>query len=102
MPPPPTPPPRRPAHYSRQLAVAMEMPFALVGAVLIGGGMGYLLDNWLGTTPFLMLILGAMGFYAGVREVMRRLAPALRKPGPPGAPSESPDNDRPSDNDARS
>ena len=45
----------------------------LVGAVVIGAGGGYLLDRRLGTSPALTLILGALGFAAGIYEVLRRL-----------------------------
>ena len=54
-------------------AIAMELPFTLVGAILLAGGAGYLLDRWLHTQPILMILLGALGFIAGVREVIRRL-----------------------------
>jgi Uncharacterized protein conserved in bacteria len=54
-------------------AMAMELPFTLVGAILLAGGAGYLLDRWLNTKPIFMIILGALGFIAGVREVIRRL-----------------------------
>ena len=50
----------------------MELPFTLVGPILVGGALGYFLDRWLGTTPWLILILTGVGFYAGVREVYRR------------------------------
>ncbi len=55
------------------LALAMELPFIPVAAVLIGGGMGYLLDKWLHTGPYLALTFGALGFIAGIRELVRRL-----------------------------
>lgn len=71
---PPEQPRKRSAEWSRQFAMAMELPFVLVAAVVIGGLFGYFLDRWLGTGPFLMLALGAMGFYAGVRDVLRRLS----------------------------
>lgn len=56
-----------------QVAVAMELPFTLVGAVVFAGLLGYFLDRWLHTQPWLMLVFGAFGFIAGVREVLRRL-----------------------------
>ncbi len=51
----------------------MELPFILVGAVIVGGLLGYALDRWLGTSPYGMLLLGGLGFYAGVRDILRRL-----------------------------
>ena len=69
---PDTPPPRRPANFSRQFALAMELPFVLAGSVLVGGFFGYWLDRWLGTRPMFLLALGALGLFAGVRELLRR------------------------------
>jgi len=54
-------------------ALALELPFTLVGAMAIGVALGYFLDRWLHTGPILMIILGALGFIAGLREVLRRL-----------------------------
>lgn len=64
---------KRAQSVASQLAVAMELPFTLVGAVVFAGVIGYLLDRWLHTGPWLMLVFGALGFIAGVREVLRRL-----------------------------
>ena len=60
--------------YSRQAALGMELPFTLVGTVVFGGFIGYLLDKWLHTGPWLMAVFGAIGFVGGVREVIRRLS----------------------------
>jgi len=51
----------------------MELPFMIVGVVVTGGIFGFLLDRWLHTSPFLMLLLGGLGFYAALRETLRRL-----------------------------
>jgi len=67
------PPLRGPGWYTRQFAVVMELPFVIVGAVVTGGLFGFFLDRWLHTSPFLMLLLGGLGFYAGLRETLRRL-----------------------------
>ena len=60
--------------YSRQAALGMELPFTMVGTVVFGGFIGYLLDKWLHTGPWLMTVFGAIGFVGGVREVIRRLS----------------------------
>ena len=72
---PPSPPPRkRPASYSRQFAMALELPFVFVSAIVVGGLIGYALDKWLHTKPVFLLILGAIGFYAGLRDILRRVS----------------------------
>jgi ATP synthase protein I len=58
---------------SNQFATAMELPIIIVAAIGIGGLIGYGLDHWLHTKPIFMLIFGAIGFFAGVRDVLRRL-----------------------------
>src|SRR5205814_5569099 len=56
---------------SNQAAMAMELPFVLVAAVVVGGLFGYFLDHWLHTKPVFLLVLGGPGLYAGVRGVLR-------------------------------
>jgi ATP synthase protein I len=58
---------------SNQAAIAMELPFVLVSAVVVGGLLGFFLDRWLHTKPVFLLVLGGIGFAAGVRDVLRRL-----------------------------
>jgi ATP synthase protein I len=64
---------KRAQGFSQSYATAVELPLVLVGCILIAGGLGYLLDGWLHTKPLLMIILGVLGFAAGVREILRRL-----------------------------
>ncbi len=45
----------------------------MVSAIVVGGLFGWLLDRWLHTKPILMLVIGGLGFFAGVRDVLRRL-----------------------------
>lgn len=71
----PGPPPasKQARNISHQFAMAMELPFILVGTIIVGGAIGYFLDAWLHTKPALMLVFGCLGFVAGVRDVLRRL-----------------------------
>jgi len=55
------------------LALATELPFLVAAGALIGGLFGYFLDHWLHTKPYLMIILGALGFFVAVRDMLRRL-----------------------------
>jgi F0F1-type ATP synthase assembly protein I len=71
----PVPAPNKgPADWIRQLAIALDLPFFLMGAIVGGGFIGYLLDEWLHTTPWLMLVMGLLGFVAGMRGVLQTLA----------------------------
>ena len=62
------------AGFSRQFALAMELPFVIVSATAVGGVAGFFLDRWLHTKPYLLLILGFLGFFGGLRDVLRRVA----------------------------
>jgi F0F1-type ATP synthase assembly protein I len=54
----------------------MAASYALIGAILLLGGLGYFADGWLGTEPWLLLgglLLGiVVGFYELARVVWRR------------------------------
>lgn len=67
-----TPVEQQTRNFSQQFAIAMELPFIIVAAVIVGGIFGYLLDRWLHTPPVLMLVLGGLGFFAGLRDVLSR------------------------------
>ena len=57
----------------RQLANALDLPFVLVGSVIIGAALGYLLDRRMHSSPIFTLILGGLGFAGGIYEVIHRL-----------------------------
>ena len=61
--------------FTNQSTLAFELPFTFVGAVAVGGLLGYYLDKWLHTGPWLLVVFGAFGFVAGVVEIARRLGP---------------------------
>jgi F0F1-type ATP synthase assembly protein I len=71
---PPQRPRKQPTDFLRDLALAMELPFIPVAAVVIGGGLGYLLDGRAHTSPVFTIVLGLLGFLAGIREILRRLS----------------------------
>lgn len=60
---------------THQSTLAFELPFTFVGTVAVGGFIGYFLDKWLHTGPWLMVLVGTFGFVAGVLEISRRLGP---------------------------
>jgi ATP synthase protein I len=70
----PEPPPGRGSTLAQQFALAIELPFVFVAMIVIGGGIGYWLDRRFHTSPLFLLVLGGLGFAAGVRELLRRLS----------------------------
>jgi ATP synthase protein I len=55
----------------RNAALVSSIGLTLVLATVIGFGMGYLLDRWLGTKPWLMLLFTILGIVAGFVEMIR-------------------------------
>jgi ATP synthase protein I len=53
------------------LARALRLSTEFVAAVLVGGGIGYLADRWLGTLPWGLIVFLLLGFVAGILNVMR-------------------------------
>ena len=60
-------------NINSQLALAMELPFVFVAAIAVGVFLGYFLDRWLHTAHIFVLIMGGLGFVAGLRGILRRL-----------------------------
>ena len=53
------------------LSLAFRVSVEIVSAVAIGVGIGWLLDSWLETTPWLMVMFIVLGFAAGILNVYR-------------------------------
>jgi ATP synthase protein I len=53
------------------LAQGFRLSLELVSGVLVGAGLGFLLDRWLGTKPWGMIILFLLGTVAGFVNLMR-------------------------------
>jgi ATP synthase protein I len=53
------------------IARGFRLSAELVAGVLLGAGIGWLLDYWLGTSPWGMIVFLLLGFAAGVLNVMR-------------------------------
>jgi ATP synthase protein I len=61
----------RPTSDASAIARGFRLSIELVAGVLVGAGIGWLLDWWLGISPFGMIVLLLLGFVAGVLNVMR-------------------------------
>jgi ATP synthase protein I len=53
------------------LSLALRIGVELVASLIVGVGIGLLLDKWLGTTPWLLLLFFLLGSAAGMMSVFR-------------------------------
>ena len=53
------------------LGLAARVGVELVAALIVGGGIGFLLDRWLGTNPWLLVMFFLLGAAAGMLNVYR-------------------------------
>ena len=56
---------------SSNLGIAFKMSTELVAAVVVGTIIGFILDNWFGTKPWLILTFFFVGVVAGILNVVR-------------------------------
>jgi ATP synthase protein I len=53
------------------ISLALRIGIELVAALIVGTGIGLLLDRWLGTAPWLMVVFFILGSAAGFLNVLR-------------------------------
>ena len=56
---------------SSGIGIAFKMSTELVSAVAVGTIIGFILDNWFGTKPWLILIFFFVGVAAGIMNVVK-------------------------------
>ena len=59
------------ARHSRGMAMGLRMSTELVAAILVGGFIGWAIDQGLGTWPWMFLVFFILGFAAGILNVTR-------------------------------
>lgn len=69
------------------LSIAFRIGVELVAALAIGVAIGWVLDRWLGSSPWLLIVFFVFGAAAGMMNVFRIAkgyggAVGYRKPGP--------------------
>ena len=62
-------------------AQAMKLSSEFISAIVVGAVLGYLLDRFVGTAPWGLIVLLLLGFCAGVLNVLRA-AGKVAKPDP--------------------
>ncbi len=53
------------------LGIAFKMSTELVSAVVVGTIIGFILDNWFGTKPWLILLFFFLGVATGILNVIK-------------------------------
>jgi ATP synthase protein I len=64
-------PRHRPAADPSAMARGFRLSTELVAGVVVGAMIGWLIDRWLGISPWGMIVFLLLGFTAGVLNVMR-------------------------------
>lgn len=68
------PPADEPTERGKGLSFAFRIGTELVAGIAVGVGIGWLLDRWLGTKPWLMIAFFVLGAMAGMMNVYRAVA----------------------------
>ena len=58
-------------HQTSNIGQAFKLSTELVAAVLVGTIIGFILDNWFDTKPWLIIIFFFVGVVAGILNVIR-------------------------------
>ena len=71
-----SPSPKKPTNIWAKIGLYSSLGFILPAAALVGCAVGWLLDRWLGTSPWFTVALGFLGAAAGIIEVLQILGRA--------------------------
>jgi ATP synthase protein I len=72
------------ASQGSALGMGMRVGVELVSALAVAVAIGWFLDEWLGTRPFLLILFFLLGGAAGVANVWRLVSPPAKPPRRPG------------------
>lgn len=64
--------------FGNAMGAGLRVVTELVAGVIVGGGIGWLLDFWLHTKPVLMILFGCLGLAGGFWNIIRT---AMAPPG---------------------
>lgn len=84
---------RRASGDTGQLGRAVRLGSEFIAAILVGTVIGYLLDQWLNTRPWIMLVMLLVGFAAGILNVTRAVAEMNKAAPPPKDADLGPDDE---------
>ncbi len=64
-------PPQRAPLMTSGMAQALRVALEMASALFVGGAIGWFLDRWLGTRPWLLLVFLLLGVAAGILNAYR-------------------------------
>ena len=76
--------PAKPEKSTGELGAAMRIAVDLVAGIAVGVFVGWLLDRWLGTGPWLLILFFVLGSAAGIRNVFKTAEALNRQAGQSG------------------
>jgi ATP synthase protein I len=85
-------PPKDGAAQGSAMAKAMRLSTELIGGIVVGGAIGWFLDKWLGTWPWLFILMFMLGSAAGIMNVVRT-ASKEKTPPVPSVPDDEDEDD---------
>lgn len=71
------------ASSAKGMAQALRLASEFAAGVIVGGGLGWIVDRGLGVSPWGLIVFLLLGFAAGVVNVLRSAA-LMAQSGPPG------------------
>jgi ATP synthase protein I len=74
---------QRPVADPSAIARGFRLSTELVAGVVVGAALGWLVDRWLGISPWGMIVFLLLGFAAGVLNVMRAAGVVPSNPSDP-------------------
>ncbi|WDR06538.1 AtpZ/AtpI family protein [Devosia rhodophyticola] len=82
---------------STNVGRAVRLGSEFIAAILVGTGIGFVLDQVLGTQPWIMLVMLLVGFAAGILNITRAVGDMNRAAPPPPGSDLGPDADEDDD-----
>ncbi len=67
-------------HSPSAIGIGLRVGIELVSALVVGVGIGWLLDRWLHTAPLFIAVFVLLGGAAGVLNVWRMMGPKAQPP----------------------
>ena len=70
------------AERGRTMARALRVSTELIGGIVVGSALGWFLDEWLGTRPWLFILFFLLGSAAGILSIVRTASRERTPPTP--------------------